>query len=278
MEDPRPTILCVDDDPEVLDVLSEYLTAQGYDVITATNGVEAFLQAWRRRPRAVILDLFMPRLGGLGALDRIRRLDASIVIILISGVQNALEMITEAGVGVAGALAKPFDPAQLLAMLVQAGVARATIPARATGVEGRAAERPSLRKRVLVVDDEAEFREMLVEYLHGKGFEALGAGGGEEALELIPKFRPGVVLLDVVMPRMTGVEVLKRIKALREETCVVMVSGRGDEEIAKRTLGMGAADYISKPVDFAYLDSVLETHFLIVQFDPVPPSGGSASS
>lgn len=278
MEDPRPTILCVDDDPEVLDVLSEYLTTQGYDVITATNGVEAFLQVWRRRPRAVILDLFMPRLGGLGALDRIRRLDASIVIILISGVQNALEMITEAGVGVAGALAKPFDPAQLLAMLVQAGVARATIPARATGVEGRAAERPSLRKRVLVVDDEAEFREMLVEYLHGKGFEALGAGGGEEALELILKFRPGVVLLDVAMPRMTGVEVLKRIKALREETCVVMVSGRGDEEIAKRTLGMGAADYISKPVDFAYLDSVLETHFLIVQFDPVPPSGGSASS
>lgn len=278
MEDPRPTILCVDDDPEVLDVLSEYLTTQGYDVITATNGVEAFLQVWRRRPRAVILDLFMPRLGGLGALDRIRRLDASIVIILISGVQNALEMITEAGVGVAGALAKPFDPAQLLAMLVQAGVARATIPARATGVEGRAAEPPSLRKRVLVVDDEAEFREMLVEYLHGKGFEAFGAGGGEEALELIPKFRPGVVLLDVVMPRMTGVEVLKRIKALREETCVVMVSGRGDEEIAKRTLGMGAADYISKPVDFAYLDSVLETHFLIVQFDPVPPSGGSASS
>ena len=79
-----PTVLCVDDDPAVLEVLTESLAAEGFNVITARNGVEAFLQVWRRRPRAVVLDLFMPRLGGLDTLDSIRRFDASIVIILRS--------------------------------------------------------------------------------------------------------------------------------------------------------------------------------------------------
>jgi len=108
MTEAAPTILCVDDDPDVLWALQEYLAAQGYHAITATNGVEAFLQVSRQRPRAVILDLFMPRLGGLGALDRIRRMDASITVIIISGVEGAVEMIREAGLSVAGTLAKPF--------------------------------------------------------------------------------------------------------------------------------------------------------------------------
>ena len=66
MDDRVPTILCVDDEPEILEVLKEYLTAQGFHVVTATNGVEAMFQTQRCLPKAVILDLFMPRLGGLG--------------------------------------------------------------------------------------------------------------------------------------------------------------------------------------------------------------------
>lgn len=262
------TILVVDDDPEVLRTLEEYLTGHGYRVVTATNGVEAFLQVWRQRPRAVILDLFMPRLGGLGALDRIRRMDASIVVVIISGVENAVEMVKEAGLSVAGALAKPFDLAQLLGTLVQAGIGP---PRIAPGTPARpAGERPAPR-RVLVVDDEREFCEVLVEYLQGKGFEAVGVAGGEETLHRIPEFRPQVVLLDINMPGLSGVETLKRIKALPQETCVVMVSGHEDVAMARRTLALGAADYIAKPVDFAYLDAVLEAHTLMSHFDSGAP-------
>ncbi len=255
-----PMVLCVDDDPEVLEALAEYLAGQGYQVITATNGVEAFLQVWRKRPRAVILDLFMPRLGGLGALDRIRRMDSSIVVIIISGVENAVEMIREAGLTVAGALAKPFELSEVLGLLVQAGV----VPAKAAPT----AARPSVqaRKRLLVVDDEPEMRSVLVDYLQGKGFDVESAASGEEALRRVPGFRPHVVLLDITMPGPSGVDTLKRIKALPHETCVVMVSGQEDQETARRTLALGAADYIRKPVDFAHLDSVLETHFLMAQF------------
>ncbi len=264
MSEPIPTILCVDDDPEVLEVLREYFTGAGFHVVTATNGVEAMFQVQRCLPKAVILDLFMPRLGGLGALDRIRRMDPGTVIILISGVPNALEMVTEAGVEVAGTFTKPVSLDQLLGTLVRAGVTPLK-PSTQTAAKQPPPKARTARKRILVVDDEPEIRQMLAEYLQGKGFEVLEADGGREALQRISEFGPHIVLLDIAMPGMTGVETLRRIKAMSPETPVVMVSGIDDVETAKQTLAIGAADYIPKPVNFPYLDTVLETHFFMTQ-------------
>src|ERR1700730_16764359 len=104
MDDSLPSILCVDDDVDILDLLKEYFTEQGFVVLTATNGVEAFLQVKRWQPKAVILDLFMPRLGGIGALGRIRALNPDIVVILVSGMGNALEPVTESRLSAAAGL------------------------------------------------------------------------------------------------------------------------------------------------------------------------------
>ena len=265
MEQPTTTILCVDDDPEVLELLKEYLTGQGFRVVTATNGVEAMFQTQRCLPRAVILDLFMPRLGGLGALHHIRRMVPEIVVLLISGDPRALEMLTETGISVAGAFAKPLDLVGILGALAQAGVLpQKKTPTAAAGAPVAMAG-PSGRRRVLVVDDESEFRALLAEYLQGKGFEVVQAGGGEEALRRFPEFRPHIVLLDIMMPGLSGVETLRRIKDVARETAVIMVSGIEDVETARRTLALGAADYVAKPVDFQYLDSVLQVHLFMSQ-------------
>ena len=268
MEQPTTTILCVDDEPEILEVLTEYFTRQGYQVVTATNGVEAMFQTQRCLPQAIILDLFMPRLGGLGALDRIRRLVPEIVPILISGNPGALEMVTEAGINVAGAFGKPLDLVGMLGALAQAGVLPPRkVPAAAKAPAAKTV--PSGRRRVLVVDDEPEFRAVLVEYLQGKGFEVLQAGGGEEALRRFPEFRPHIVLLDIMMPGLSGVETLRRIKTLQPGTAVIMVSAIEDQEAARQTLVLGAADYVAKPVDFQYLDSVLQVHLFMSTIEPL---------
>src|SRR5258705_11419356 len=107
MDDSLPSILCVDDDVDVLDLLKEYFTEQGFVVLTATNGVEAFLQVKRWQPKAVILDLFMPRLGGIGALGRIKAPNPDGGGTLVSGMGKALELVTPARLGVAGAFTKP---------------------------------------------------------------------------------------------------------------------------------------------------------------------------
>jgi two-component system OmpR family response regulator len=100
-----PSILCADDDPDVLELLKEHFTHEGFIVLTATNGVEACLQFKRWAPKAVILDLLIPRLGGLGTLGRIRAFDPSIPIIFVSDTTDALDLITKAGLSVAGAFA-----------------------------------------------------------------------------------------------------------------------------------------------------------------------------
>ena len=266
MNTPSPTVLCVDDDPEVLGVLKEYLTAQGFHVVTATDGVEAMFEAQRALPRAVILDLSMPRLGGLAALDRIQRLLPGVLFILISGHPQALEVVTEAEIKIARAFCKPLDLVAVLGALAQAGVVPPERRPEPSPQDLDAGGTEFSRRRVLVVDDEPDVREVLVEYLQGKEFEVLGAASGREALGRISEFRPHIVLLDISMPGLSGVETLQRIKDLAAETVVVMVSGQGDEAIARQTLALGAADYVMKPVDFAYLNSVLDTHRLTGSF------------
>ncbi|HUM14365.1 MAG TPA: response regulator [Candidatus Nitrosotalea sp.] len=264
MDETLPSILCVDDDVDILELLKEYFTEQGFVVLTATNGVEAFLQVKRWRPKAVILDLFMPRLGGIGALGRIKALNPEVVVILVSGMGNALELVTEAGLSVAGAFTKPLDLVKVSDTLARAGV---VAPAALVAGEASRSRRP-VRARVLVVDDELEFRKVLVEYLEERGFDVTEAQSGEEALDRVPDFRPHIVLMDVMMTGMGGLEALRRIKATSAETCVIMVTAVEEIDAARGALAVGASDYVTKPFSFQYLDSVLEVHMLMDHIDP----------
>jgi len=266
MDDSLPSILCVDDDVDILELLKEYFTQQGFVVLTATNGVEAFLQVKRWQPKAVILDLFMPRLGGIGALGRIRALNPDVVVILVSGMGNALELVTEAGLSVAGAFTKPLDLVQLSETLARSGVVAPTALVAAAG--DPAQTRRPVRARVLVVDDELEFRKVLAEYLEDRGFDVMEAQDGEEALDRVPDFRPHIVLMDVMMAGMGGVEALRRIKTAAPATCVIMVTAVEDIDSARGALALGASDYVTKPFSFQYLDSVLEVHMLMDHIDP----------
>jgi DNA-binding response OmpR family regulator len=257
-----PSILCVDDDPGVLDLLKEYFKLQGFTVLTATNGVEAFLQVKESMPQALVMDLFMPRLGGIGALGRIKALNPNIVVILMSGMGSALDLITEAGLAVAGALTKPLNFGKLSEMLASAGViAPSALPATAQR------KRP-VRARVLVVDDALAMRKMLAEHLEDQGYEVLEAADGEEALALMPEARPQIVLLDLMMDGIGGMETLRRIKAAYPATCVIMVTAIEEMDSAHTALGLGASDYVSKPFTMQYLDSVLEVHLIADRINP----------
>ncbi len=111
--------------------------------------------------------------------------------------------------------------------------------------------------RVLVVDDEPDAVEMLQEFLVAKGYEVLTASDGEEALRKVKEERPHVILLDVRMPGMNGLEVLKRVRAMDHEVGVIMVTAVNEEETGRQALQLGAFDYITKPLDFTYLERSL---------------------
>ncbi|HXJ78198.1 MAG TPA: response regulator [Candidatus Methylomirabilis sp.] len=256
MGDSYPSVLCVDDDPAVLEQLKEHFTLQGFIVLTASNGVEACLQVKRWAPKAVILDLLIPRLGGIGTLARIRAFNPSIPVILVSDTTDSLELVTEAGLNVTGAFAKPLDLSAISEALGRAGITVPTVLSPSPS----ARRNEKIRARVLLVDDEPQFREMLAEYLASENFEVLEAACGEEALPHITSWRPDLVLLDLMMAGIGGLETLRRIKAMRPDTCVIMVTAVDDLDVARSALAAGAADYVTKPFTFQYLDAVLDIH------------------
>jgi len=103
--------------------------------------------------------------------------------------------------------------------------------------------------RVLLVDDENEFRETLAKRMRKRGMAIRGAGSGEEALACLEREDVDVVVLDVKMPGMDGIEVLRRIKKLRPLVEVIMLTGHASVEVAIQGMEIGAFDYLMKPMD-----------------------------
>jgi DNA-binding response OmpR family regulator len=111
--------------------------------------------------------------------------------------------------------------------------------------------------RVLVVDDEPDAVELLQEFLTAKGYEVLAASNGEDAVRTVKEERPHLILLDVRMPKMNGLEVLKQVREIDHEVGVIMVTAVNEEETGREALKLGAFDYITKPLDFNYLERSL---------------------
>ncbi|MBI3079953.1 MAG: response regulator, partial [candidate division NC10 bacterium] len=112
--------------------------------------------------------------------------------------------------------------------------------------------------RVLIVDDDVDNRETLRDRLRLLGFEAGAAGSGREALAQLPEFDPALILLDLQMPEMGGIEFLQTIRAQGVATPVIVVTAYGSLENAVQAMREGAYDFITKPYDPAHLEVVID--------------------
>lgn len=101
-------------------------------------------------------------------------------------------------------------------------------------------------QQVLVVDDEPMVREVLTQYLTHDGFEVLEAADGEEAIASVERHRPDLVLLDLMLPKRHGLEVLAHVRQ-GSDVPVILLSALGDERDRVRGLELGADDYVVKP-------------------------------
>lgn len=115
-------------------------------------------------------------------------------------------------------------------------------------------EDPQDNIRVLLVDDEIEFMQTLVKRMKRRGLCVQGVKSGEEALDALEQSPPHVVVLDVKMPSMSGIEVLKVIKQRIPQIEVIMLTGHASLEMAMQGMEHGAYDYLMKPMD---LDELL---------------------
>lgn len=113
-------------------------------------------------------------------------------------------------------------------------------------------------EKVLLVDDEDAIREILGLSIADLGYEVQTAANGEEALEAVQAFSPSIVLTDIKMPGMDGIELLRRIKKLCPDIEVIMISGHGDMDLVVKSLQSEALDFITKPIRDELLVSALK--------------------
>src|SRR5574341_525306 len=111
--------------------------------------------------------------------------------------------------------------------------------------------------RLLVVDDDPYVREFLHDCLSPLGYTVTAAATGEEGLCRLREERPHLVLLDINLPDVNGLEVLRRAQAIDPGVRVLMLTGVVDEVIGRQALQQGACDYLTKPVDLMHLEQVV---------------------
>lgn len=273
----RQTVLVVDDDAELRGAIAEYLQSKGFEVAEAENGLEALLKVKRVRPDAVIMDVMMPRLGGLDALKRVRAFDPQMAVIVVTGTEDPGLKDQALSLGAAAFHAKPFNFADLLPALGRPKRSEepAEKPERLSDALASPVPSP-FTGRILVVDDEMEIRTVLEEFLTQQGYQVGSAEDGATAVRIAIEKVPDVILLDINMPKLSGLEALTAIRAINPGIKVIMISAQSDLGIAKRSLAYGAYDYIAKPFDMTYLANSVETALLAKDLDSDLPRSGAA--
>ncbi|MDO9124523.1 MAG: response regulator [Deltaproteobacteria bacterium] len=115
-----------------------------------------------------------------------------------------------------------------------------------------------MNKTILIVDDEKDLCTILSDSLSRDRYRVVTAFNGKMGLQLVKKEKPDLILLDIKMPGMDGIEVLRKIKKMKKEIVVIMFTAYGTLETARKAMKLGAYDYVTKPVDLFLLKSLVK--------------------
>jgi two-component system, NtrC family, response regulator AtoC len=111
--------------------------------------------------------------------------------------------------------------------------------------------------KIMIVDDDPSMTKYLKAYLTKREYEVSCAGSGQEALDMLKRFDPQIILLDIAMPGMNGLEALERIKKIKHEVTVIILSGYGQANTIVRAMKLGASDFVTKPFDPPELEIII---------------------
>jgi PAS domain S-box-containing protein len=195
----QPMVLVVEDNPQARELLTHYLSESGYAVTCAADGEQALRMARELNLAAITLDIMLPKKSGLEVLAELKSMPdkADIPIIIVSMTEDRQLSFS---LGAIDFLVKPVDKNRLIEVVRRAGANR---------VKAITDNEPL---NVLVVDDEPKMVELLTTVLQQEGYHVLQASGGQEAIDLATTHLPDVIILDLMMPQVTGFDVVQQLR------------------------------------------------------------------
>jgi DNA-binding response OmpR family regulator len=260
------TVLVIDDSQTFREELRRALAAAGYLVVMASTGEEGLRVAASCRPGVIVVDGTLPGIDGATVIRRVR-LDAALrnvpcLLLTASDEKGAELRALDAG---ADTFVRKEDDFDVVLAKLAAVLRRAS--ARALGEE----ETKSVLgpKKILAVDDSITYLHELTSALRGEGYDVVLARSGEEAIELLGVQTVDCILLDLLMPGISGEETCRRIKAAPavREIPIIMLTALDDREAMIQGLGAGADDYISKSSEFEVLKARVRAQIRRKQFE-----------
>lgn len=233
-------LLIVDDEKGLCDYLKDFFSPKGYKVFTATTAKTALSLIEKESPELVLLDVNMPDMNGLEILRLIKKTSPQIKVIMITISDDSDTREKAKTLGADEFIRKPFttDYLEDVVILKVNEITRAKEPAR-----------------ILIVDDEEGIRATLQEFLTKRFVcEIDQADNGEEALKLLKQNKFDLIFLDIKMPGINGMEVIKEKKKFAYKPVIWVITRFDSEEIAHKVIEQGADDYIPKPFSLRALD------------------------
>src|SRR2546427_4441761 len=244
-------ILVVDDELVFCELLKTLLKSHGHEVLTANDGRQALELFKRHRPLFTMLDLRMPEMDGLEVLKQIRAIDTkAAVMILTAWGSDALELQARR-LGVTDFLSKSLSLDTIMASLQRGLIEPAKAayapkpPEEMTGAPLGMLEADT----ILLVDNKPQSSAYLSRFLSQRGYKVHVAKDGPSVLELVARVRPQLVVMDMELPGLKGIEVLRTLRAKKYAGGFVMMTAKQDDALLKAAFDLGSADILGKPVD-----------------------------
>ncbi|TKB25060.1 response regulator [Desulfopila sp. IMCC35006] len=296
------TVLVVEDSKTARRVITSVLDRKGYRIIEAASGTEALLAIEGMVPDLVLLDVMLPDMTGYDILAVMRKNGrfSDVPVVMLTGKSGAADRQKGISGGSNEYLTKPFEPAKLLAVLarylessvqhppsrpplpalekaetvvepavVQPAVTRPPAAPPAAMVAPTAAEptggmprENELKKTVLIVEDSPTSRKVIAMVLSRKGYLVQEAVNGQQALRMIEEARPHLILLDAMLPDMTGYDILARLQQDLglKEIPVVMLTAKDSPMDREKGIRAGSSAYLTKPFNPEKLLSVIGSY------------------
>ena len=244
-------LLLVDDEEDFLASAASALERRNIEVITADNGMEALEICGKQAFDVVVLDVKMPGIDGVELFRRIKTKIPGLPVIILTGHGTIAQAFETSKDGIYDYQMKPCSIDELAVKIFEAAETNKR-------ESGKLAE-PDIK--LLLVDDEEDLLESIAGFLRRRKLKVFTQQSGEGALKFIADNRVDIVVLDIKLPGLDGIEILKRIKSDFKDIEVILLTGHPKVENAIKGIRLGAFEYLVKPVDSEQLlNSIIKAY------------------
>jgi len=251
-------ILVIDDEKAIIDGLFKMLSSWGYQVKTAMRGLNGIGYLQSEQFDLVVVDLKMPDINGIELLKRIKEISPEIKIIVLSGSLGEVNFAELNELNIFKLLEKPISRKDIQASIQEAlGVSKsdAEIKSEKKAIDfdvdipiKKDSDIKFFSKgNILVVDDNESLAITIKNILSFKNYNVTIASDGEIALEKIKSQKFNLILMDINMPKMNGIEAVKRMKAINPDLFIVMMTGEASDEEIEKAIKEGGYAVLRKP-------------------------------